>query len=43
VGGQTGQQEQQTQQTTQLPPWVNDAAQQNYALAQQIGARPLQQ
>ena len=43
MGGQTGTQQQQTQQTTQLPPWVNDAAQQNYAFAQNVAARPLQQ
>jgi hypothetical protein len=43
MGGQTGEQQQQTQQTTQLPPWVNDAAQQNYAYAQSVAARPLQQ
>ena len=43
MGGQTGSQQQQTQQTTQLPPWINDAAQQNYAVAQQIATTPLQQ
>jgi hypothetical protein len=43
MGGQTGSQDTQTQQTTQLPPWVNDASQQNYAFAQQVAARPLQQ
>jgi hypothetical protein len=43
MGGQTGSQQQQTQQTTQLPPWINDAAQQNYATAQQIATTPLQQ
>ncbi len=43
MGGQTGSQQQQTQQTTQLPPWINDAAQQNYAFAQNVAARPLQQ
>lgn len=43
MGGQTGSQQQQTQQTTQLPPWVNDAAQQNYAFAQGVATRPLQQ
>ena len=43
MGGQTGTQQQQTQQTTQLPPWINDAAQQNYGVAQAIAARPLQQ
>jgi len=43
MGGQTGTQDTQTQQTTQLPPWINDAAQQNYAVAQQIATTPLQQ
>jgi hypothetical protein len=43
MGGQTGTQQQQTQQTTQLPPWINDAAQQNYGVAQSIASRPLQQ
>jgi hypothetical protein len=43
MGGQTGSQDTQTQQTTQLPPWINDAAQQNYAFAQQVAGRPLQQ
>ena len=43
MGGQTGTQQQQTQQTTQLPPWINDAAQQNYGFAQQVAAQPLQQ
>lgn len=32
-----------TQQTTQLPPWINTAAQQNYAQAQNIANQPLQQ
>ena len=43
MGGQTGSQQQQTQSVTQLPPWINDAAQQNYAFAQDVAARPLQQ
>ena len=43
MGGQTGSQQQQTQSTTQLPPWINDAAQQNYAFSQNVAARPLQQ
>jgi hypothetical protein len=42
-GGQTTQASQQTQNVTQLPPWVNEAAQQNYALAQNVAARPLTQ
>src|SRR6516165_2427035 len=43
-GGQTEQQSS-TQQISQvqLPPWVNQAAQQNYALAQDIANRPLTQ
>ena len=41
-GGGTTQSTQQ-QQTTQLPPWVNDAAQQNYAYAQNVAQQPLQQ
>jgi hypothetical protein len=43
MGGQTGSQQQQTQQTTQLPPWINEAAQQNYGFAQNVAGRPLQQ
>jgi hypothetical protein len=43
MGGQ--QSEQQTSQTStvQLPPWVSDAAQQNYAFAQNVANRPLVQ
>lgn len=41
-GGSTTQSTQQ-QQTTQLPPWINDAAQQNYAFAQNVANQPLQQ
>jgi hypothetical protein len=33
----------QSQNTTQLPPWINDAAQQNYAFAQNVAQQPLQQ
>jgi hypothetical protein len=33
----------QAQQTTQLPPWVNTAAQQNYGFAQNVATQPLQQ
>jgi hypothetical protein len=33
----------QSQNVTQLPPWVNDAAQQNYAFAQNVAQQPLQQ
>lgn len=43
MGGQTGSQQQQTQQTTQLPPWINEAAQQNYGFSQNVASRPLQQ
>jgi hypothetical protein len=47
IMGSPGSTEQQssTQQVnqTQLPPWVNQAAQQNYALAQNIANRPLTQ
>jgi hypothetical protein len=38
----TSSQQQQISQT-QLPPWVNQAAQQNYALAQNVANRPLTQ
>jgi hypothetical protein len=34
---------QQSIQQTQLPPWVNQAAQQNYGLAQNVAMRPLTQ
>jgi len=33
----------QSAQVTELPPWINRAAQQNYALAQNIATEPLQQ
>jgi hypothetical protein len=33
----------QGQSTTQLPPWINTAAQQNYAYAQNVAGQPLQQ
>jgi hypothetical protein len=33
----------QSQNVTQLPPWINDAAQQNYAFAQNVATQPLQQ
>jgi hypothetical protein len=43
-GGSTTQQSsQQNVSQTQLPPWVNQAAQQNYALAQNVASRPLTQ
>lgn len=41
TGGTT--QTSQSQNVTQLPPWINDAAQQNYAFAQQVASQPLQQ
>jgi Chaperone of endosialidase len=41
-GGSTTQATQ-SQNTTQLPPWVNDASQQNYAFAQNVAQQPLQQ
>ena len=43
MGGQTGTQQTQQQSTTSLPPWISDAAQQNYADAQNVAERPLQQ
>lgn len=33
----------QSQQVQQLPPWINTAAQQNYAFAQNVATQPLQQ
>ena len=41
--GTSQQSSQQNVTQTQLPPWVNQAAQQNYALAQNIANRPLTQ
>ena len=43
MGGSTTTQDTQQQQTTQLPPWINDASQQNYAFAQNVAMQPLQQ
>jgi hypothetical protein len=43
MGGSTTTQDTQQQQTTQLPPWINDAAQHNYAFAQNVAMQPLQQ
>ena len=43
MGGSDTTQQTSSQQTTQLPPWINTAAQQNYAQAQNIAAQPLQQ
>jgi hypothetical protein len=42
-GSTTTDTQQATQQVQQLPPWINQAAQQNYALAQNISQQPLQQ
>lgn len=42
-GGSTGSQTTQSTQTEQLPPWINQAAQQNYAFAQNVANQPLQQ
>ena len=43
MGGSDTTQQTSSQQTQQLPPWINTAAQQNYAQAQNIAAQPLQQ
>jgi hypothetical protein len=42
-GGSTTNQTSNQVSTMQLPPWVNQAAQQNYAFAQDVANRPLQQ
>src|SRR4029077_9534812 len=42
-GSQNQQSSQQSIQQVQLPPWINQAAQQNYGLAQDIANRPLSQ
>jgi hypothetical protein len=42
-GGSDQQSTTQSQQVTQLPPWINTAAQQNYGFAQNVAAQPLQQ
>jgi hypothetical protein len=42
-GGGQQQSTQQSQSVTQLPPWINQAAMQNYAYAQNVANRPLQQ
>jgi hypothetical protein len=42
-GGSDTTQTTQSQQTTQLPPWINTAAQQNYGFAQNVATQPLQQ
>jgi hypothetical protein len=43
MGGSDTTQTTQSQQVTQLPPWINQAAQQNYAQAQNVATQPLQQ
>ncbi len=43
MGGSDTTQQTSSQQTTQLPPWINTAAQQNYGLAQNVASQPLQQ
>lgn len=43
MGGTDVQTSTQSQNTTQLPPWINNAAQQNYAYAQNVATQPLQQ
>lgn len=43
MGGSDQTSQTSSQQTTQLPPWINTAAQQNYGLAQNIASQPLQQ
>lgn len=42
-GGSDTTQNTQSQSVQQLPPWINDAAQQNYAFAQNVAMQPLQQ
>ena len=43
MGGSDTTQSTQSQNVQQLPPWINQAAQQNYAYAQNVANRPLQQ
>ena len=43
MGGSDTKQTTDSQSVTQLPPWISDAAQQNYAYAQNVSQRPLQQ
>jgi hypothetical protein len=43
MSGGTSTQETQTQQVNQIPQWVTNAGQQNYAFAQQVANQPLQQ
>ncbi len=42
-GGSDTTQNTQSQSVQQFPPWINDAAQQNYAFAQNVAMQPLQQ
>jgi Chaperone of endosialidase len=43
MGGGTTKQDTQSQSVTQIPQWMQQAGQQNYAYAQDVAARPLQQ
>src|SRR5690348_8482702 len=43
MGGADTTQNTQSQSVQQLPPWINQAAQQNYAFAQNVANQPLQQ
>ena len=43
MGGSDTTQTTQSQSVQQLPPWINQAAQQNYAFAQNVAEQPLQQ
>ena len=43
MGGAETTQNTQSQSVTQLPPWINQAAQQNYGFAQNVAMRPLNQ
>ena len=43
MGGSDTTQTTQSQSVQQLPPWINQAAQQNYAFAQNVAQQPLQQ
>ena len=43
MGGSDTTQTTQSQSATQLPPWINQAAQQNYGFAQNVAEQPLQQ
>ena len=43
MGGSDTTQSTQSQSVQQLPPWINQAAQQNYGFAQNVAEQPLQQ